>query len=91
MSPGSGCGLGTMRMEEGEEGAEHLLSGSRFQIPRGKMCSRVDEWHLLRLRKCVVVDDDRCQESGVVFVRDGDGVSGSAEVADHQIGGPIGR
>ena len=55
------------------------------------MCSRVDERRLLRLRKYGVVDDDRCRESVAVSVRDDDGVSVSAEVADHPTSGPVGR
>lgn len=91
MCPGCGCALGRMKMAPGEEGARRQRSGSRSQIPRGKMCSRVDGRRLLRLRKCGVVDDDRYRESVAVSVRDDDGVSVSAEVADHPIGGPVGR
>lgn len=78
-------------MEGGGQGAGHRRIGSGFQILKGKMCSRLDGRCLLRLQKCAVVDDDRYRESVVVFARDGVGGSVSAEVADHPIGGPVGR
>ena len=89
MCPDFGFGLGRMMMGGGEEGAGHRRNGSGFRIPRGKMCSRLDERRLLRLRKCAVVDDDHYRESVAWFARDADGVSVSAAVADHQIGGPV--
>lgn len=93
MCLGYGCGLGRMMMGGGEEGAGRRRNDSGFQIPRGKMCSRLDERRLLRLRKCAVVDDDHYRESVAWFARDADGVSvsASAAVADRQIGGPVGH
>lgn len=91
MCLGYGCAPGRMMTEQVEQGAvQHQRTGSRFQIRRERMCSRVDDRHLLRPRIYVVGDDDRCQESVAVFVRDDDGVL-SAERADHQMSGPPGR